>query len=338
MRKPILLPFLLAACSGDSGPGPYRVVPDLLETAVAVSCAPADLGDVSVHQLRVASDTSVLILDAAQRRLTEMSDDLRPLWTLEYVEHGPAGVQRPAAATLVGDSAVAIVTRDGLRLLILDRDGELGDAHRLHFVPASVTAAGSELLVTAVPMGPTPDALVFRVHDGGLESIPVPPRPYDDMIVGALGNQTLAEALPDGSALVVHQFLAPRAFRVDARVPEVWPLRMPTPDATVSQIGYLPRPPLTRDQYRDMLVPAIAMSVDRSRGEVYLLTRSGREVNGRFERVLFRVNDSLEPIAAYTLDAHAVHMAFLSRRRAALVADDLDRFYLCPIGTDAHVE
>lgn len=338
MRKSILLFLLLTvACSDDGDGAPYRVVPNFVDRSAAVQCEPADLGDVAVEQLRSVTDTSVLVLDAAQGRVTEYDDRLRPLWTLAYPRRGPAAVDRPVSATLLGDSAVAIVARGGLRLVILGRRGRLIHAEPLKFVPVSMAAAGDELLITAMPLGASPGSLLFRFRDGVLREVPVPRRTYADMTVGALGNSTLVETFPGATALVVHQLFAPRAFRV-THDESVVPLPMPTPDATAELADVVPQAPITEATLDDLLVPAMAMSVDRGRREVYILTRSGRRVDDRRERAILRTDDQLGYLGSYLLDAHAVHMAVLPRRRAALVVDHLDRSFLCPLDADTHSE
>lgn len=338
MRKSILLLLLLTACSGDGEEATYHLVPDFADRATPVTCAPADLGEVAIEELRAATDTSFIVLDAAQRRVTEFSDDLRPMWSLEYDEYGPAAVDRPVSAALLADSAVAIVARGGLKLVILGRDGRLIHAERLDFVPHAVAATGDELLITAVPMGGSPGSLLFRFSGGAMEEVAVPPREYADMLVAALGNQAAVETLADGDALVVHRILAPRAFRVAADRATIASVPVPTPDATAERIPFVPRAPVTTAQAGDMLVPALAMSVDRRRDEAYLLTRSGREVDGRWQRAILRADEHLGFLGAYTLDPMAVHMAILSRRRAAVVGDDLDRIYLCPLDADTYAE
>ncbi len=338
MRKSILLPLLLAACGGSDAGKTYTEIPNFLANATPIACEPADLGEVAPAIIRGATDTSFLVVDAAQRRITEFGDDLQPVWTLEYDEHGPAAIDRPVSATVLGDTAIAVLSQGGLRLVILDHDARLVDARALGFMPGDIASAGDALYLTAVPMGPTPGTLLFRVQADGIDTLAVPPRPYADMVNGALGNQALVAGFPDGRALVVHQFLAPRAFMVDGSDAAVTPLRVPTPDATAEHIDYIPTPPMTVDQYGSLLTPALAMSVDPTRGQVYLLTRSGHESNGRFERALIRTDDRLGFQAAFTLDAHALQMAVLPRRDAIVVVDDLDRFFLCPLHADTHAE
>lgn len=330
MRKSILLPLLLTACAGGDSRVRYELVQDFTDRASPMVCSPVDLGEVAIEELRSATDSSFLVLDAAQHRLTEFGDDLRPIWSLEYHEHGPGGVDRPISATLVGDSAVAILAQGGLELVVLDRRGASLHTRPLEFVPHKVAAAGDELLITAVPLGSSPGALLFRFRDGALEEVGVPPRSYSDMMTGAIGNRVTVAVLADGGALVMHQFLAPRAFYVAPDRTAVSPVTVPTPDATESRIRYIPRPPITTAQADEMLVPAIAASVDRTRDQVYLLTRSGREVNDRWERAVLRTDGRLRFLAGYTLDVHATHLAVLPRRNALLVSDPVDRVHLCP--------
>ncbi|MGK7312136.1 MAG: hypothetical protein ACN0LA_07820 [Candidatus Longimicrobiales bacterium M2_2A_002] len=338
MRKSILLPLLLVACAGDTGDAAYRVIPDFVDRSTPIACQEVDLGDVAVEALRSATDSTFLVLDAAQRRITEYDDRLRQRWTLDYLERGPAAVDRPIAAGLLGDSAVAILARGGLKLLVLARDGRLLRSQRLEFIPHSLATANDEVLVTAMPMGETPGSLLFRYRNGRLESVPIPRREYTDMMIGGLGNSALVETFPDGAALVVHQILAPRAFHVSSDRRRVSVLEVPTPDATAHLVQNVPRAPVTEAQFDHMLLPAMALSLDRAAGEAYLLTRSGRTVNGRRERAILRTDADLGFLGGYLLDVNAVHMAILPRRGAALVVDDMDRFHLCPLRESSAAE
>lgn len=332
MRKSTLLLLLVLACSGDTRDSDYRLIADFAQRSVPLACHPADLGGTAVDRLHSATDTSLLVLDGAGGRVAEYSDRLEQVWALEYDKHGPAGVDRPVDAVLLGDTAVALVARSGPRLVILDRAGRLIHAEPLTFVPNAVTGGEEDdVLVSAMPVGARPEVLLFRYHGGELTPLDVPTRQYPDMTVKALGNATLAASLPDGSAVVVHQFFAPRGFRVIPASGSVAPLAVPTPEATRDRIDFIPRPPVTQDQFSSMLAPALAISADRDKGELYLLTRSGRSVDGRPERAILRLDRRLGYLGSYLLAVHAVHLAFLARVHALLVADDMDRFYLCPL-------
>jgi hypothetical protein len=300
--------------------------------SVPLACQPVELGGEAVDRLHSATDTTFVVLDDAGGRIVEYTDRLEQVWALEYHEHGPAAVERAVDAALLGDTAVAVVARGGLRLVILDRAGGLVHVEPLAFIPNAVTGGeADDVLVSALPVGAKPEALLFRFHGGELAPLDVPTRRYPDMTVGALGNATLAASLPGGSAVVVHQFFAPRGFRVVPATGEVAPLAVPTPDATRERIDFVPHPPVTQDQFSSLLTPALALSADRGRGELYLLTRSGRMIDGRAERAVLRLDRRLGYLGSYLLGVHAVQMAFLARADAIVVADDVDRFHLCPL-------
>lgn len=338
MRKSILLSLLVPACAGDAADRGYRAVPDFVARSTPVECAPVDLGPMAVDGLRSVTDTSFIVLDAAGRRVSVFGDDLRQRWTVEYHERGPGAVDGAVDATLLGDTAVAVIARGGLRLVILDRAGRPLHVESLLFVPNAIAATGDELLLTPMPLGPAPASLLFSFRHRALEEVPIPRRPYDDMLVGALGNSTLVETFPDGGALVVHQFLRPRALHVSPDRAVVTPVAVPIPDLTRELADAVPRPPITEAQFDRMLLPAMAMSVDRGRREAYLLTRSGRRVDGRRERAVLRTDDRLRYLASYLLDVNAVHLAVLPRRGGAVVVDDADRVFLCPFDAEALAE
>lgn len=330
----LLLLVPLVACAAE--PEEYTVVEDFLARSAAVSCDPVTPGrDVAVTELRAASDSTVLVLDAAGRRVVEFDHDLQPVWEMEAPAAGPASLEAPVSAVLVGDTAVAVAERQGFRLLMFSRAGAVLQSTPLQFVPHSLAApAAGGILVTAMPMGGRPATLLVRYDGERLEEVDVPLRPYDDMLVGALGNSALVEPLPGGGAMVVHQFLSPRAFLVR---PDgvVEPRKVPTPDATVQSVSYVPTAPITEEHIRAMLVPAMAMSIDPVRSEVYLLTRSGRRVDGRTERAVLRLDDRMGVLASFTLDVPATTMVFLPGRETLLVVDDEDRFHSCALPREA---
>lgn len=330
MRKSTLLLLLAATACGEGVPDDYLVVDDFLARSPGLACevleAPAYL---AVTELRTASDTTVMVLDESGRRLVELDATLRPVWELEVPAAGPGTLNAPVSMALLGDTAIAVAERQGLQIIVFSRAGELIRATPLGFAPSALAARSSgDLLVTAMPFGDIPTTLVFRYDGTSFHEIQVPPRPYADMFIGALGNTTLAEAFPDGTTLVMHQFMAPRAFRVGADG-SVQSVRVPTPDATRASIDYVPVGRILEEDIERMLVPASAMTVDPLRSEVYLLTRSGRRVEGGAERAILRLDAGLELIASFTLEVAARHLAFLPRYQTALIVDDEDRFHAC---------
>lgn len=332
MRESILfLLFVAVACdrAGDAG---YVVIDDFSRTATALTCETVEIGvEAAATELRLASDSTWTLLDAPQLQVMTFDDEFRLLDRMTLPAVGPGAAPSPTSVALLGDTAVAVAARGGLRLVVLSRDGRELATTPLDFIPHSVaTSAAGAVLVTPMPFGTKPPTLLLRLADGKLDTLAVPKRSYEDMMINALGNATLVESLPDGSALVVHQFLQPRAFRVSA-AGTVGALPFPTPDGTRQQIPYVPRAPITEEQMGQTLVPAMAMSVDRGRSHVYLLTRSGRNVDGRPERAILRLSEGLEFLEGFTLPVAAGSMVYLPRRRAALVVDDTDTFHLCPL-------
>jgi hypothetical protein len=332
MRTSTLLLLLVLVACGETVNEEYVVIEDFLARSQTLSCEPLGArGYMAVTELRVASDSTIMVLDGPGRRLIELDPTLRPVWEMGVPSEGPGAINAPVSMAVVGDTAIAIAERQGLQLIVFSRAGQLIRSTPLGFAPSAVVARPSgELLVTAMPFGETPGTLLFR-HDGSsLHEVPLPPRPYMDMFIGALGNTTLAEALPDGAVLVMHQFMAPRAFRVEADG-RVHGLPVPTPDATRAAIDYIPAGPLVEAEIERMLVPASAMSVDPSRSEVYLLTRSGRRLEGGTERALLRLDAGLGLLESFTLDFGARHMAVVPREQTVLIVDDQDRFHACDL-------
>lgn len=332
MRESILfLLFVAVACDSGGEPG-YAVIDDFSRRATPLSCEVVDLGvEAAVSELRLANDSTWTLLDAPGLQVMTFDDHLALLDRTPLQAAGPGAAPNPTSVVLLGDTALVVAARGEPRIVMLTRAGEEIVSTPLEFIPHSLAAVGSgAVLITPMPFGTRPPTLLMRWEGGAVGPVAVPKRSYDDMMISALGNATLVESLPDGSALVVHQFLQPRAFRVAAGG-EAEALVLPTPDGTRDQIAYVPRAPITEDQLGLTLVPAMAMSVDRGRSHVYLMTRSGREVADRAERAILRLSEGLEFMDGFTLPVVAGSMIYLPRREAALVVDDSDTFFLCPL-------
>jgi hypothetical protein len=330
MRRSILLLLLPLACGEPPGEV-YVVVENFLERAAPASCEAISVGSVAVSEIRAATDSTWLLLDEPQRRIVEISHDFRTLWSLEYPSAGPGSLLRPVSVALLGDTAVAVADQGSLKLVVLTRAGDQLLSTPLGFLPNAIASTPSgQVLVTPMPFGGSPGTLLVRFDGRAPEELPVPARYYEDMMVRAIGNVAIVETLPDGGALVVHQYLAPRGFLVD---PDgvVTRLAVPTPDATAAHIDYIPTAPVTEEQQPLIMLPAAAMSVDPLRSEVYIMTRSGRTVQGVAERAILRLDDRLGFIEAFTVGIAAHEMAFLPRRGIALVVDDSDRIFACAL-------
>jgi hypothetical protein len=332
---PVLL-LAVAACS-DAEPEEYVIIDDFLRRSTTLECvALPGAVEFAVTEMHAATDSTVLVLDGPGRSLLELDPALRVVWAFQAPAAGPGALEAPVDAVALGDTAVVVAERRGLRLIVFRRDGELIRSTPLPFVPHSLAAGSSgDVLLTAMPMGGRPPSLLFRYDGEELHEVPVPPRSYADMMVGAIGNSALVDVLDGGDALLVHQFLSPRAFRVGV-AGGIEPLRVPTPDATRAQLPYVPVAPITDDQLPLMLVPSMAMTVDRSKSEVYLLTRSGRMRGENAERAVLRLDDRLRLLDSYIINVVARGIAFLPRTGTALVVDDEDRFHACHLPATSH--
>ncbi|HSH45119.1 MAG TPA: hypothetical protein VK966_04655, partial [Longimicrobiales bacterium] len=269
-------------------------IPDFLEQATPTSCDTILTdGEFAVTQLRTATDSTWLLLDEPQRQILEFTGDLRQVWSLPYRSEGPGSLVNPSGVAPLGDSAFAVVDRGSLRLMVLDRAGEELYSTPLGFLPNTVaTTPDGQVLVTPLPIENRPGTLLVRFDGGEQTELPVPPRYYESFMVRALGNTALVETLADGSAVVMHQYMAPRGFLVDPDG-EARQLTVPMPDGTVRQASFVPTIPLTDDQQSRIMLPAASMSVDRRRSELFVLTRSGGRVNDRAERAILRLGRDL---------------------------------------------
>ena len=338
MRRSTLLLGLLAAGCGAQEQPTYAVIDGFLERTVPARCTRAMLNDsVAITEIRSVTDSTWLLLDEAQRRVTELDHELRPLWSMALPAIGPGAVIKAVSAGLLGDTAVAIVDRGTLRLQVLSRGGEVIRSTPLGFLPnALATTASGQVLVTPLRMGDDPPTLLVRFDGEERTDVPVPPRYYRNGMHRAMGNIARVETFPDGRAVLSHEYLAPRGFLIDASG-GVEAALVPTPDATLDQLDYLPSIPATEEDQERIMVPTLAIGIDRSRSEVYLMTRSGRTVDGSLQRAILRLDDRLGLLEAFTADVPAFGMAVLPRHGRAILADEEDRLFTCdlPLARDA---
>lgn len=336
MRRSTLLPVLLLASCGPE-PESYTVVEGFLDRARAAECVAASLGDeVALTEIRGVTDSTWLLLDEPQRRITEYDHRLRPLWSAEYPEAGPGSAARAVSAALLGDSAIALADRGALRLVVITRDGRPLWSVPLGFMPNGIAAtSGGDVLVTPLRVGDDPPTLLARIGPESRRNLPVRARAYDNMLISAMGNAALVETLPDGRAFVVHEYLMPRGFVVgaDGRVEQ---LPLPTPDGALRFVDYVPRMPLTEADASLLHVPGLALGVDREASEVYVMTRSGKFDGDVGQRAILRLTDRLEFLEGWTADLRAADAVVLPRHRLAILATEEDRLYTCtlPAGGD----
>ena len=340
MRRSTLLPALLAAACAAPEQDPYAVIDGFLDRAVPASCTLTELpGEYALTEIRSITDSTWLLLDEPQRRVTAFDHESHPLWSVALPAMGPGAVVMAASAAPLGDTAVAIADRGSLRLHVLSRTGEVLRSTPLSFIPHSLaTTADGRILVTPMRVGDDPPTLLVRYDGDRRTDLAVPPRWYEHPMIRAMGSVARVETFPDGRAVVAHEYLAPRAFLVGPD-DDVRAAAMPTPDGTLDQLEYLPMLPLTEEDADRILTPSINLGVDRARSEVWVLTRTGRVVDGVSQRALLRLDDRLGFLEGFTADVSAFGMAVLPRHRRVILADDDDRIYSCALpdpGVHAH--
>lgn len=332
MRKSTLVLLMALAACGDPAEDAAILLHDFSARSEVLRCDPVTLPlSVAATEIRHATDSTWTLLDDPQRRVLVFDDRLRLRWQVEIPPAGPGAAPNAVSAVALGDTAVAVVARGGLRLVILSRNGKELDSSPLEFIPLSVAAArDGGVLVTPMPYGNRPPTLLMRYDRSGWTPLPVPRRSYADMTVNALGNSALVEQLPDGAAVLFHKFMRPRAFRVetDGTVASLAP---PIPDDARDQIEFLPRSPITDDQIPQIALPAMAVSPHDARSELYVMMRSGRELDGRPERAILRLDDRAGFLEGYRLPVAAVGMVYLAGPHSVLVVDDSDVFHACSL-------
>ena len=332
MRRLTLLLVLLPAACGGGETEMYSVVEGFLDRARPAECVAASVGEATaLTEVRAVTDSTWLLLDEPQRRVTEFDHRLRPLWSLEYAAAGPGSAARAVSAALLGDSAVALADRGALRIVVVTREGRPLWSVPLGFMPNVIAAApDGEVLVTPLRVGDDPPTLLARVGPDGREEIPVRARHYDNMMISAMGNAALVEALPDGRAFVVHEYLRPRGFAV-AGNGRVTQLSVPTPDGAVRFLDFVPAPPFTEADAGMLHVPALGLGLDRRASEVWVMTRSGKFIGDVGQRAILRMTDDFEFLEGWTADIRAADAAILPGPGVAILATDDDRLYSCTL-------
>ncbi|MFW6202215.1 MAG: hypothetical protein ACOC8B_06540 [Gemmatimonadota bacterium] len=349
--RPILLvgALFVSACGSDAPD--VRFIDDFIARSDLVECGPAPIaGRGEVLDAVALGDTALLALYGSTRELVAYDARLRPAHVVPLAREGPAGVAEPVSAALGRDGIVYIADRGAraLKRLDLARGTDRG-AIRLPFTPHRVrTDGGGRVLVTPLVLGDEPSWLLYAIADAeavgggdaggdvggddGPEPTPVrvPPTRYADLTVNALANMTLPAAMPDGAVIAVHQFLVPAAFRATA--PDAEPVRhaLPLPDGVRATVGRVPTTPITEERLGEIATAATALGVDRARGGLLYLTRTGRADDAASEKAIVRLDRELDYERSYILDVNATQLAYLADRGIALVADEEGTWHSCP--------
>jgi hypothetical protein len=144
-----------------------------------------------------------------------------------------------------------------------------------------------------------------------------------------LYNHVTLASLPGGRVAAAHVALEP-IVHLWTREGGARIAPLPFPDEASAFLGFVPDMPIEDEDVAKIPAGALALSVDRARNELLFLTRSGRVVQDASERAIVRTDADFGYLRSYLLDVHAVHMIYLTRIEAAIVVDELDRWYRGP--------
>ena len=200
---------------------------------------------------------------------------------------------------------------------------------RLDFVPARVTSVGSTVVIIPFAMGRYAQSLLYVLDGDVVVPQKIQPQEFANVSVMMLAN-ALSVAELDGRLLLAHQFMMPRAYlwRPGA-TPAV--RAVPLPREVMNSIGYVPPLPLDSAALRPLLAVAVSLAADVSKHRFVFLTRSGRMINGRFEKVLVRTDSALNHLDSFRLPISAGHLALLDAGRTAVLVDEDGGWHTCPL-------
>ena len=326
--SPVVM-LLLAACGGEE---PVVLIHDFAGRSDASTCASLpgpDPAPASVTQLQPHTDSTFLLIDADAREVGVLDAGARRLATIEFTEDGPLGVASLTDAAQSGDTLLVLADGGRRRLRGFDPAGRDLWMVELPFPPQRLAFAGERLLIAAAGMDTRLPSLVYELS--GREAVPtrVPFATNADALGRMFLNFVTLQGYPDGTALVAHQFVQPRAWRIDAEARASF-LDVPVPEQVVASLGYLPPIPFREEDLERIAAPVIASAADPRSGGLLYLTRSGRKLGGHTEKALVRVDRDLRYVGSRLLAVNAVALAYLpGAPEIAIVVDDEQNWFRC---------
>lgn len=330
---PLVLLYLGASCAATDAPAPV-FIDDFVEKALLVQCTISEemsAPEYSVGEVATLSDTSFLVVYPLDQRIVFYGPELNVLRTIAFDSYGPTGVVEPGAATLAGDSIVYIADKSSHLLKRLDLDGRDRGSIRLDFAPEAVQASGESVLVSPLVVGGHPRWLVYDVSDGEAMHRRVPAMRITDGLLNVLANMSVTAAFPDGRVVVGHRFIVPFAhILTTGTAGEVQRVPIPLPAGLRASLDALPEPPFDDSFARKVPTVLIDAAPDTRTGDLLYIVRTGRRVDDRFEKAIVRVDEDFAFSRAYLPGINAVRLAYLAEHSLSIIADEEDRWYICP--------
>jgi hypothetical protein len=324
----LVLLLLLVLCSCRDQPPVAPVFVRGIERAPLLACVERDGTDMpgSATELSRAGDSAVVALFADARAVLLLNDSLETLRRVEFPKDGPHGISDPSSVVAQGDSLL-MADAEGQQLLVFDWAGLRRSAIETDFAPLHIVGVGDRIAVAPAVVGRFPGTLLFTLHNGSITRAEVGVVDFPDLTTKALGNRV--KLLPvRGGLVVLHQFFTPRALHVNDNGQRSLPV--PLASALQRAIGYVPPLPLNDEALRPALVVAND-AASAGNNELLLLVRTGRAAGDRFEKAIMRTDSMLKFISAHRLPVSPGLMTYLPRTRTAVLVDEEDRWYTCPL-------
>lgn len=330
--SPILL--ALAACAPD--PHGPAFVEDFIARSPMMQCTvvPHDVPPASVVRLRAAGDSMVVALAQGDREILLLDGSLTPVRRVAWVSEGPGGLTEPVDVELLGDSVFAVLDRGRSRISLLGLGGDDRGSLRLGMLPHRFLADGDGWLVSSVALLPGHADLLHRVTAEGAEGLGVRPVHMPQPQLKALANSAVIERVGGGRVIVAHQFLVPEAHIVEqdaGRPPVVRRATTPLSEAVREAVGYQPEPPFTDESMARILTPVLEAAPDPKGDGMYVLTRSGRRVAGRWEKALIRVDAEMRYLSSLLLPVNAGPFVVLPGGSEVVLVDEDERWHRCAL-------
>lgn len=327
MRKLALLLFFGACGSGAPAPAPQFLAG--LDKAVRIHCTPfvSETLGFRVSEIKTEND-HLLVTYQEERRVVILDDSLHVRRLFQFDKEGPRGVRLPASAA-IQDSVLYVVDRPLPRLKRFTLAGVPLEDLRLQFSPVRIAAVRDELAIIPMVYGRYPESLLFSYAHDRIVSLQVRPVDYPDLTLKMLAN-IQATAVLDAELLMMHQFMVPRGYRWR---PGSAPIAVGAllPQEVRKSVGYVPPLPLDEQAMKPVLAVAIDVAADKAGKRFVILTRSGRQLGSHSEKVLIRTTPDLRFTDAFLLPVNAGHLALVDSGRTAVVIDEEDAWFTCPL-------
>jgi hypothetical protein len=299
-----------------------------LDHAVVLACSEYDglAMPGAATELSRSGDSAVVALFGEARTILLLDDSLTVLRRLVLTRDGPDGVHDPVSIIERGDSLI-IAEAEGQRLSVFDWSGVRRHSAETDFAPLQIVTAGDRIAIAPAVVGRFPGTLLFNWRDGRIQREAVGVVEFPDLTTKALGNRVRLLPVHDG-LIVLHQFFTPRALHITDS--GLRTLAVPLARPLKAAIGYVPPLPLNDEALRPALVVANDAAVADDR-ELLLLVRTGRRTGDRFEKAIMRTDHSLNFISAHRLPVSPGLLTYLPRSRTAVLVDEEDRWFTCPL-------